>query len=78
MEPAGIFLGDTCEENVGSNFLNLLCVQDAGDTFDAPAPAWTLTVDHPGGSSPGDFVLSLTCLASDDIGNTFPVACSLS
>lgn len=78
VEPAGIFIGDTCESNVGSNFLNLLCVQGAGDTFDAPAPAWALTVEYPGGTSPADYVLSLTCEASDEIGNTFEVACSLS
>ena len=77
VQETGIFLGDTCEANVGATSMNLVCVQNPGDTFDAPTPAWSLTVDHPDGVNPTSLVSLLSCIGSDDIGNTFPVGCTL-
>ena len=77
VQPVGPFLGETCEVNVGSNFLSLVCVKPETETFDSPATAWRVTVDRPASVAPEDLILSLACLASDPLGNTFPIACEL-
>lgn len=78
VQSVGPFLGETCEMNVGSNSLSLVCVKPEMETFDSPVTAWRVTVDHPASVAPEDLILSLACLASDPLGNTFPIACGLS
>ena len=77
VQPVGSFSGQTCLSNEGSNFARLTCARDDTETFDAPATLWRLTFEHSSVVDPLDLVLGLDCLASDALGNTFPVACSV-
>jgi hypothetical protein len=77
VQPTGSFSGQTCEANVGSNFADLLCARSDATTFDAPATVWRLTFEHSDAVNPADLIVSLECLASDALGNTFQVACEL-
>ncbi len=77
VQPVGFFSGQTCASNEGSNFARLTCARDDVETFSAPATVWRLTFEHTSVVDPLDLVLGLNCLASDALGNTFPVACSL-
>ena len=77
VQPVGPFSGQTCTSNVGSNFVRLLCARDDVETFDAPETLWRLTFEHSSAVDPIDLVFGLDCLASDPLGNTFPVACDL-
>ena len=77
LQPVGQFSGQTCESTIGSNFADFLCARDSASTFDAPQTLWRLSFEHSSAVNPEDLILSLDCLASDSLGNTFPVACDL-